>query len=108
MKRSETQLYRKLLLALRAHLRGEINLLVDSALDVVLDDVSPIPQRVCRPCRPIWQVGTALTVERYPGGGDLLPARASRGASSVVKPAPAAEYGRHEGGTILVDSGSAL
>jgi len=62
---SDTQLYRRLLLALRAHLRGEINLLVDIALDVVLDGASPSPQDVCRSCRPAWHVGTARTMKRY-------------------------------------------
>ena len=65
MKSSETQLYRKLLLALRAHLRGEIDLLVDIALDAVLDDVWPSSHRVCRSCRPAWQTGTARTMKRY-------------------------------------------
>jgi len=65
MSTSDTQLYRRLLFALRAHLRGEINLLVDIALDVVLDDVSATPQRVCRSCRPAWRTGTARTVKRY-------------------------------------------
>lgn len=65
MKASDIQLYRKLLLALRAHLRGEINLLVDIALDVVLDDARPSSQGVCQSCRPVWQTGTARTMKRY-------------------------------------------
>jgi len=65
MKSSDYQLYGKLLLALRAHLRGEVNLLVDIALDVVLDDLRPSSQRVCRSCRPVWQTGTARTMKRY-------------------------------------------
>jgi hypothetical protein len=65
MKSSDTRLYRKLLLALRAHLRGEINLLVDIALDVALDDVLPTSPCVCRSCRPVWYRGTARTMKRY-------------------------------------------
>jgi len=65
MKLSDNQLYRRLLLVLRAHLRGEINLLVDIALDAVLDDVSTTPKCVCGSCQPIWRTGTARTVKRY-------------------------------------------
>jgi len=65
MNSSDTQLYRRLLYALRAHLRGEINLLVEIALDVALDDVLPTSPRVCRSCQPIWRMGTARTMKRY-------------------------------------------
>ena len=65
MKPSDNQLYRRLLLALRGHLRGEINLLVDIALDVVLDDLLPTSQGECRSCRPIWRMRTARTMKRY-------------------------------------------
>lgn len=65
MNYSDNQLFRKLLLALRAHLRGEINLLVDIALDVVLDDSLPTSQGECRSCRAIWRMRTARTMKRY-------------------------------------------
>jgi hypothetical protein len=44
-----------MLLALRSHLRGEMNLLVDVAHDLAIHRPQSRPAEVCRTCRPTWR-----------------------------------------------------
>jgi len=65
MKSSDVQPFKKLLLELRAHLRGEINLLANIALDALIDDLLSSQPRACRSCRPVWRTRTAPTMKQY-------------------------------------------
>lgn len=61
----DSQLHKKVLLAMRSHLRGELNSLTDMALWVVLDRRAP---GMCRACRPIWRKARARTLKEFIGG----------------------------------------
>lgn len=58
-------MYRKLLLALRAQLRGDVNLLLDTALDVAMNDVPPKPNGACRTCRATWRTSVASSMRDF-------------------------------------------
>lgn len=47
--------YRRLLLALRSHLRGEMSLLVDVAQDLAISRAAVRAAEICRTCRPTWR-----------------------------------------------------
>ena len=47
--------YRRMLLALRSHVRGEMNSLVDVAHDLAIDLARSRRAEVCRTCRPTWR-----------------------------------------------------
>ncbi len=64
----DRQLHEKVLLAMRSHLRGEVNSLTDMALHVVLDRRLPRPPGMCRACRPIWRKARARTLKEFIGG----------------------------------------
>ena len=64
----DSQLHKKVLLAMRSHLRGEVNSLTDMALHVVLDRWAPRPLNMCRTCRPIWRKARARTLKEFIGG----------------------------------------
>jgi hypothetical protein len=55
----DKETFRRLLLALRIQLRGDVNLLLDTALDVAIGDPSPKPAGICRTCRSTWQTSVA-------------------------------------------------
>ena len=57
--------FRKLLLALRAQLRGDVNLLLDTALDVAISDPLPRPDDACRRCRATWRTSVAGSVRDF-------------------------------------------
>jgi DnaK suppressor protein len=57
--------FRRLLLALRAQLRGDVNLLLDTALDVAISNPSPKPDRICRGCRATWRTSVAGSVRDF-------------------------------------------
>jgi len=65
MKPMNTEMYRKILVALRAQLRGEVNLLTDIALDAILDQPSAKDQGVCRGCRTAWRTSVASGVRDF-------------------------------------------
>jgi hypothetical protein len=46
---------RRVLMALRTHLRCEADLLVDAAHDLALDSRPSQGSRICRTCRPAWR-----------------------------------------------------
>jgi hypothetical protein len=46
---------RRVLIALRSHLRGEADVLVDAAHDLALDTRPAQATPVCRTCRPTWR-----------------------------------------------------
>ena len=65
MNRQDKEMYWKLLLTLRAQLRGEVNLLLDTALDV---DISAPPSKsrdTCRTCRATWRTSVARTLRDF-------------------------------------------
>lgn len=62
------QLHQKVLLAMRSHLRGEVNSLTDMALHVVLDRRAPQLPGMCQACRPIWRKARARTLKEFIGG----------------------------------------
>jgi len=62
------QLHEKVLLAMRSHLRNEVNSLIDMALHVVLDRRAPQLPGMCRACRPIWRKARARTLKEFIGG----------------------------------------
>lgn len=64
----ESRLHKKVLLAMRSHLRGEVNSLTDMALHVVLDRRAPLLPGMCRACRPIWRKARARTLKEFIGG----------------------------------------
>ncbi len=64
----DSQLHKKVLLAMRSHLRGELNSLTDMALWVVLDRRAPRLPGMCRACRPIWRTARARTLKEFIGG----------------------------------------
>lgn len=57
--------YRKLLLALRAQLRSDVNLLLDAALDLVATDDFERPYGACRTCRATWRTSLAGSVRGF-------------------------------------------
>jgi DnaK suppressor protein len=58
-------MHRKLLLSLRAQLRGDVNLLLDTALDVAISDPLPKPKGTCRACRATWRTSVARSVRDF-------------------------------------------
>ncbi len=52
---SPSVMYRRMLLVLRAHLRDEMNLLVDVAQDLALGSTQMQSPGVCRTCRATWR-----------------------------------------------------
>jgi hypothetical protein len=56
---------RKLLLAVRAQLRGDVNHLLDTALDVAIGDPLPKPDGTCRRCRATWRTSVAGSVRDF-------------------------------------------
>jgi len=64
----DSHLHKKVLLAMRSHLRGEVNSLTDMALHVVLDRRAPPPSGMCRTCRPVWRKAQARTLKEFIGG----------------------------------------
>lgn len=65
MKRSDKDLYRKLLLALRAQRRGEVKLFLNTALDVTVSEPLPTPRGVCRTCRTMWRTSVAGDLREF-------------------------------------------
>jgi len=65
MNRFDYDMYRKLLLALRAQLRGDVNLLLDVALDVAESETLPKPDGTCRACRATWRTSVAGSLRDY-------------------------------------------
>jgi hypothetical protein len=65
MTRLNQELYRKLLLSVRAQLRGDVNLLLDTALDVAINDPLPKPNGTCRKCRAMWRTSVAGSVRDF-------------------------------------------
>ncbi len=61
----DKETFRKLLLALRAQLRGDVNLLLDTALDVAVSDPLPKPDGTCRRCRATWRTSVAGSVRDF-------------------------------------------
>lgn len=61
----DKETFRKLLLALRAQLRGDVNLLLDTALDVAISDPLPKPDGTCRRCRATWRTSVAGSVRDF-------------------------------------------
>ena len=68
LRSADCQLHKKVLLAMRSHLRGELNSLTDMALYVVLDRRAPRLPGMCRECRPIWRKARARTLKEFIGG----------------------------------------
>ena len=64
----DSTLHKKVLLAMRTFLRGEVNSLTDMALHVVLDRRAPRLPGMCRACRPIWRKARARTLKEFIGG----------------------------------------
>jgi len=65
MTRLDNEMYRKLLLSLRAQLRGDVNLLLDTALDVAISDPLPRPKGACRTCRATWRTSVARSMRDF-------------------------------------------
>lgn len=65
MNHLDKETFRKLLLALRVQLRGDVNLLLGTALDVATGDAMPEPKRVCRTCRTMWRTSVAGSVRDF-------------------------------------------
>ncbi len=64
----DSTLHKKVLLAMRTLLRGEVNSLTDMALHVVLDRRAPRLPGMCRACRPVWRKARARTLKEFIGG----------------------------------------
>ncbi|MEN6498267.1 MAG: TraR/DksA family transcriptional regulator [Thermoguttaceae bacterium] len=67
MTNSQQQLFKTTLLSLQSHLRGEVNLLMDVALETVLDRSLSRPARLCRSCRTAWRTVLARSLKEYVG-----------------------------------------
>ena len=65
MTRFDNGMYRKLLLSLRAQLRGDVNLLLDAALDVAISEPRPRPKGTCRTCRATWRTSVASSLRDF-------------------------------------------
>jgi hypothetical protein len=65
MSSDDQMVYRMMLLALRSHLRGEVNVLVELALDVMIRRRPARPQGICRSCRRIWRTGFVRAFKDY-------------------------------------------
>lgn len=65
MNRQDKEMYWKLLLTLRAQLRGEVNLLLDTALDVDISAPPSRPRDTCRACRATWRTSVARTLRDF-------------------------------------------
>jgi len=65
MNRLDKETFRKLLLAQRAQLRGDVNLLLDTALDVAISYPLPKPDGTCRKCRATWRTSVAGRVRDF-------------------------------------------
>jgi hypothetical protein len=50
---------------LRSHLRSDVNDLLDTALDMVLDEALYRPPGVCRACRTLWRPSVARVLRKY-------------------------------------------
>lgn len=61
----DKETFLKLLLTLRAQLRGDVNLLLDTALDVAIGDPLSKPAAICRTCRATWRTSVAGSVRDY-------------------------------------------
>jgi RNA polymerase-binding transcription factor DksA len=61
----DKETFRKLLLALRSQLRGDVNLLLDTALDVAINDPLPKPDDACRRCSATWRTSVAGSVRDF-------------------------------------------
>lgn len=67
MQHSEKKLCKRTLLALRAQTQGDVSLLLNTALDVVCDDLLRRPPGICRDCRPNWRTSVAGTLREFIG-----------------------------------------
>jgi len=65
MNRQDKEMYWKLLLTLRAQLRGEVNLLLDTALDVDISGPPSKSRHTCRACRATWRTSVARTLRDF-------------------------------------------
>lgn len=65
MNRHDKEIYWKLLLTLRAQLRGEVNLLLDTALDVDISAPPSEPRGTCRTCRATSRTSVARTLREF-------------------------------------------
>jgi RNA polymerase-binding transcription factor DksA len=65
MNRQDKEMYWKLLLTLRAQLRGEVNLLLDTALDVDISAPPSRPRDTCRAFRATWRTSVARTLRGF-------------------------------------------
>lgn len=59
-----SQTYKRVLLALRAQLRDDVNLLTEVAVELMSSDGPPRPSGTCRACRPFWRTSIAKTIKR--------------------------------------------
>jgi len=65
MNRQDREMYWKLLVSLRAQLRGEVNLLLNTALDVDIGAPPSKPRDTCRACRTTWRTSVARTLRDF-------------------------------------------
>lgn len=65
MNRQDKEMYWKLLLSLRAQLRGEVDILLDTALDVDISAPLSRPRDTCRTCRAVWRTSVARTLRDF-------------------------------------------
>lgn len=68
MKGLDNQLHRKVLLALRSYLRGEVSSFTDMMLHVALDRRAPRPSGICLTCSPVWRKARARTLKDFISG----------------------------------------
>lgn len=66
MKHMNRDMYKNLLLTLRSHLRGEVNLVMNVAMDTILDESLPkLLAGTCRSCRMFWRTQLARALKAF-------------------------------------------
>lgn len=65
MNRQDKEMYWKLLLTLRTQLRGEVDLLLDTALDVEISAPPVWHRDTCRVCLVTWRTSVARTLRDF-------------------------------------------
>jgi RNA polymerase-binding transcription factor DksA len=60
------EMHKNLLLALRSHLRGEANLVMNTAMNTILDEaVAKRPAGACRSCKMFWRTQLARALNAF-------------------------------------------
>lgn len=65
MNRANHKFYRQLLLSLRAQLRGDVDFLLDVALELAANYSLPKPRGTCRTCRATWRTSLAGSMRDF-------------------------------------------